>query len=516
MKLTCLFLIATGVAFAQCGTLVQNPQTHKLDCIGAGSGATGPAGSTGPSGPSGAAGAAGPTGPSGSVFFSSTTSTGPSNSNTETTLIGTVVGSKTVGANTFADGDILQAQVQGFFSLPAVSDALTLKLKCGSTVLGSASFTPAAGVLTNGTFRLWLTVTARGTGAAGTFITNGIAELTGAALVSTSSKVLNTTTVAFDFTTACVVDMTATWAAAQSGESITGTNATLWRTGAGPVGPPGPTGASGSTGIQGATGPAGATGATGPTGGTGAAGAGGVSYCSATSSGGSGITWTSTCTPAISAWTAGVTTVFVVFDAISGASPTFNPNSVGAKALVLSDGTVPPAGYFISGDARVFVYDGTSARMSGNSTPLTISGSVVGTGSVYTPTTVCGKEVLTYSQLTGGSSTQEIPWLVLPAKWTMTSFTIDPTTLWTWTGTGTYVTVSVQQNGGTTGDIMPAVYITSAGGGATAFDTPGNPNQATYTISLKIVGTTSGGAAATFTNLSGGVLEVTHCGFKRL
>lgn len=168
----------------------------------------------------------------GSTLFSSTTSTGPSNSAAETSLIGSVTGSTTIAANTFTPGALLHVGAQGFFSLPAVADSLTLKVKCGSTVLGSASFTPAAGVLTNGTFRVWLDIAARGTGAGGSFITNGLAELSGSLLAATDAKILNASAVAYDFTTTCVMDVTAQWGGAQVGESITGTNAAAWIPGA--------------------------------------------------------------------------------------------------------------------------------------------------------------------------------------------------------------------------------------------------------------------------------------------
>jgi hypothetical protein len=168
----------------------------------------------------------------GSTLFSSTTSAGPNNSAAETSLVGTVTGSTTISANTFTDGAVLESRSQGFFSLPAVADSITLKMKCGSTVIGSASTTLGAGVLTNGTFRFWLLITARGSGAGGSFITNGIAEFTGSALTPSEIKVLNTSTVAYDFTTSCAFDITAQWGAAQSGELITGTNAAAWFPGA--------------------------------------------------------------------------------------------------------------------------------------------------------------------------------------------------------------------------------------------------------------------------------------------
>jgi hypothetical protein len=175
---------------------------------------------------------AGGAGTPGATMFSSTTSAGPNDSAAETSLIGTVTGTTTIPANTFTAGTLLHVGAQGFFSLPSVSDSLTLKVKCGSTVLGSASFTPAAGALTNGTFRLWLDIAARGTGAGGSFITNGLAELSGSTLTDTTGKVLNTTAVAYDFTTTCVMDVTAQWGGAQVGELITGTNVAAWIPGA--------------------------------------------------------------------------------------------------------------------------------------------------------------------------------------------------------------------------------------------------------------------------------------------
>jgi hypothetical protein len=101
-------------------------------------------------------------------------------------------------------------------------------MKCGSTVIGSAVLTPGAGVLTNGSWRFWLDIAARGTGAGGALITNGLVELTGSALTDTTAQVLNTTTVAYDFTTACVFDVTAQWGAAQVAETFQGTNVAAW------------------------------------------------------------------------------------------------------------------------------------------------------------------------------------------------------------------------------------------------------------------------------------------------
>ncbi len=168
----------------------------------------------------------------GTTFFSSITNAGPSNTASETSLIGTVTGSTTIPAGTFASGGVVQVIANGFFSLPTTADALTLKYKCGSTILGTTTFTLPAGALTNGVFRMDGTLTARGAGAGGSFILNSIAEFTGAALAPSTSKMLNTSAVAYDFTTPCVFDVTATWGQATSGESITGTDAAMWIPGA--------------------------------------------------------------------------------------------------------------------------------------------------------------------------------------------------------------------------------------------------------------------------------------------
>ena len=162
------------------------------------------------------------------TLFSSTSEAGPSNSASETSLIGSVVGSTTIPANTLANGRVLDLRAQGIFSLPAAADSLTVNVKCGSTVLASTSFTPAPGSVTNGTFRLWLMITAIGSGASGAFMTNGAIEIYGTAHSPSVAEALNTSNVSYDFTTACAMDVTATWGAAQSGESITGTNVAAW------------------------------------------------------------------------------------------------------------------------------------------------------------------------------------------------------------------------------------------------------------------------------------------------
>lgn len=175
---------------------------------------------------------AGAVGTSGATLFSSTTDAGPDNTGTETSLIGTVTGSTSIPANTFTTGAVLEVPIQGYFSLPAVADALTLKFKCGSTVIGSGTTTLPAGVITNGTFSGRLIFTARGSGASGAFMANGGVTFFSSGLVLNDVKILNTSAVSFDFTGACSFAATAQWGAGQSGEIIKASNIAAWIPGA--------------------------------------------------------------------------------------------------------------------------------------------------------------------------------------------------------------------------------------------------------------------------------------------
>lgn len=153
---------------------------------------------------------------------------------------------------------------------------------------------------------------------------------------------------------------------------------------------------------------------------------------------------------------------------------------------------------------------GNGSSGSGGSTPanaLTVSGSIVGTGTLNMPISgmSCGKVVLGFAALTGGSLTQEIDFLVVPANFHIDMIRMNPATLYAWAASGTTMTVSIQQHGNSASpDIMPATNIMS--GGVFLDDLPANPNLSSHTISLNMVGN------AAFSNLNAGSLQVTYCG----
>jgi hypothetical protein len=179
----------------------------------------------------------GPVAEPGATFFSAVGQAGPSNSAAETSVIGTVVGSQTIPANTFVNGQVVQLAADGFYSVTSTTNTLTLKAKCGSTVLATVTVTLNLTSQTNGAWIYNLNLTAIGTGAGGAFITNGL-TIFGAqpGATNTAPKTMgsasNTSNVAYDFTTSCAFDVTATWGSAVSGDLITGTNVALWIPGA--------------------------------------------------------------------------------------------------------------------------------------------------------------------------------------------------------------------------------------------------------------------------------------------
>jgi hypothetical protein len=170
----------------------------------------------------------------GATLFATTTLAGPANTATETSLLsGTgISGSKTIPANTFLNGTVLQVEVAGIYSTPAVTvDNLTVRVKCGSTVLASKVISGLVVAATNQAARLYFYMHAIGSGASGSLLINTIAEFTGTTLTASEASMVNTAAVAFDFTTSCAFDVTAQWAAAQAGETVTAVGA-AWIPGA--------------------------------------------------------------------------------------------------------------------------------------------------------------------------------------------------------------------------------------------------------------------------------------------
>lgn len=167
------------------------------------------------------------------ALFTATASAANDHVASDTTLIGSGVGSTTTAANYFAAGTSLMLELTGYLSTALTPDTLNVKIKAGATSVGATGAITATASLTNVVFRLLAHVTCRTAGATGTFIVNTVFEATGAALTPLEAKVLNTTTVVLDTTGTLVWDITAIWGGTTAGDVITGTNFVMFTPGTG-------------------------------------------------------------------------------------------------------------------------------------------------------------------------------------------------------------------------------------------------------------------------------------------
>jgi hypothetical protein len=114
----------------------------------------------------GADGDRGPPGAAGSgtseydYIYVSTASVTVSNTTTETSIIGSGVGSLTLPANYLTAGKLIRVQAGGTITFPSGTDTITWKLKIGGTIVVQVgAIDPSAGAVTDGgwTFEAWMT-----------------------------------------------------------------------------------------------------------------------------------------------------------------------------------------------------------------------------------------------------------------------------------------------------------------------------------------------------------------------
>lgn len=277
----------------------------------------------------------------------------------DTSLVGTGVGSSTTPANYFAAGTSLNIEASGYYSTPLTLDTLNVKLKAGSTSVGSTGAVTLLASMTNQAWRMYGFVTCRTAGASGTFIVNTIFETTGSALTPAEAKIVNTSTVTLDTTGTLVWDLTAVWGGTTAGEIITGTNFQMFTPGTGLQDP-------GSNGIMKRT-------ALDVTSAANATDIGGILYCV---DAGSNDTYVATPAPALASYANGVP-VFVKLNTANTGAATLNLNGLGAKTIKKTAGgiTTDLADNDIrAGSVHLFTYDGTNFQI------LSSLGNAVGAG----------------------------------------------------------------------------------------------------------------------------------------
>lgn len=156
-------------------------------------------------------------------LFTQTADKSVTNTVTETSIVGTGVGGLTLPANFFVAGKTIRIQISGVYSTVAVTgDTITIKIKYGSTVIGSVATTSLLAGASNLFFWGEALITCRSTGASGSVqisggITYNISTVGGLAEDAINNGAATTT---LDTTASGLLDVTVTHSAANASNSV--------------------------------------------------------------------------------------------------------------------------------------------------------------------------------------------------------------------------------------------------------------------------------------------------------
>lgn len=161
------------------------------------------------------------------TLFIQTANATVSNTVSETTLVGTGVGSATLPANFFTVGKTLRLTMRGINSTATPAGTLTFRIKLGATTIISSAAETLTNGLTDMGWDIQADITCRTTGSSGTVRGQGkVFEATGTGtsahwmLASTSDTTINTTV-------SNAVDITVEYSTADASNSISATNFTI-------------------------------------------------------------------------------------------------------------------------------------------------------------------------------------------------------------------------------------------------------------------------------------------------
>ena len=143
------------------------------------------------------------------------------NTASETTIVGTVTGGKTLPAALLVAGKTVRVRAFGVLSSTGTPN-LTVKVKFGSTVIATTGAVAQSGTPTDVGWELDCLITCRTTGASGTVFAQGVFRY-GTVVMPLAA----TAAVTVDTTGAHIIDLTAQWGAMDPGNTITCTNGAI-------------------------------------------------------------------------------------------------------------------------------------------------------------------------------------------------------------------------------------------------------------------------------------------------
>jgi len=155
------------------------------------------------------------------ILYVATADATVGNTNVETSLVGTGVGSVTLPANFLTAGKSLRLRMYGYHSASG-SPNVTVNIKFGSTIIVTSGVV-VSNTSTNQGFDIDVDITCRSTGVSGTVSVQGRYTEYGNA----SFPMTNTAPVTIDTTSSQLVDITLTWGTGAPGNTSTATNFTI-------------------------------------------------------------------------------------------------------------------------------------------------------------------------------------------------------------------------------------------------------------------------------------------------
>lgn len=158
--------------------------------------------------------------------YIATASATVTNTASETSIVGTGLGSMTIPANTLTAGKVFRIKISGVYSTPAITaGSVVVKIKLGSTVIATGTASSLLVSASSASFSGMGIITCRTSGSGGTVVTDGaLAYSVGNNLGNFSLDLNNagaTTTV--NTTISQLLDVTVTWDSGSTSKIITST-----------------------------------------------------------------------------------------------------------------------------------------------------------------------------------------------------------------------------------------------------------------------------------------------------
>lgn len=157
------------------------------------------------------------------VIFTQTADATCANTTSETSILGTGIGTKTLPANFLVAGKTVRLTLRAYYTTTAFP-TLDIKFKVGGTSVASTGAVTFSSTI--GSLVVSVDWTCRTTGVSGTSFIQGY-TVRFASSGTGYSEMKNTATTTINTTTTQAIDVTATWGTASASNSITSTNATI-------------------------------------------------------------------------------------------------------------------------------------------------------------------------------------------------------------------------------------------------------------------------------------------------